>query len=86
VVRVRVRVRVRLGADDAPDADPMNPKDVLAPAASEPLQSTFVAVTLDPLDVTVAPQNWVTDWPVGKVQATFQDEIGAEPAVTLTSP
>ena len=44
------------------------------------------AVTLDPLEVTVAFHAWVTACPLAKVQVTVQPVTAAPPAVTRTSP
>jgi hypothetical protein len=79
-------VQVTVGAAVLPVDDPMNPNDVLAPPASVPFQATLVAVTVDPLVVTVAFQACVSAWPDGNVTATDQPAIGADPAVTFTSP
>jgi hypothetical protein len=44
------------------------------------------AVTVDPLLVTVEFQDWLTVWPLAKVQVTVQPVIAEEPALTRTSP
>ena len=63
----------------------MNPKLVLAPALRAPFHETLLAVTLEPLLVTVAFHDWVTVWLLAKVQVVVQPLTAEDPAVTLTS-
>ncbi len=44
----------------------------------------LVAVTAEPLVLTLAFQELVIDWPEGQVQLTVQPLIGELPAVTVT--
>ena len=62
----------------------MNPKAVVAPAASEPFQAAFVAVTVEPVVVTAADHDCVTAPPPGSVNVVVQRVSGAVPAVTST--
>ncbi|PZV95222.1 hypothetical protein SAMN05443287_1175 [Micromonospora phaseoli] len=55
----QVAVQVRVGAVLLPFQVPMNPKVALAPAPSEPLKETLVAVTAEPLALMVAFQDWL---------------------------
>lgn len=48
----------------------MKPNVVVPPAAKVPFQLAFVAVTAEPLAVTVALQDWVMRWPVASCQPT----------------
>ena len=48
------------------------PLVVDAPAASEPFQAAFRAVTAAPDCVTVAPQDWLTTWPLPKLNVAVQ--------------
>lgn len=79
-------MQLTLGALLAPFQVPRNPKEVLAPGLSNPLWDTLLAVTDDPLVVTVAFHELSMRWPSLKVQVTRQPLIADEPAVTCTSP
>jgi hypothetical protein len=63
---------------------PRNPKLVVVPAASAPLELRFVAVTPDPLCVRLVLQNWLTVCPFANVQVIRQPLMAAVPAVTFT--
>src|SRR5690606_8387783 len=63
----------------------MKPKVVLAPGPSEPLCDTFRAVTVVPLVVMFAFQDWLMLAPPEKFQVTVQPLIGDAPAVIWTS-
>ncbi len=79
-------VQLRVGTELLPFQLPRNPKVALAPAPSDPLKETFVAVTAEPLALIVAFHTWLIVWPLAKVQVTRQPLIAEEPAVTRTSP
>jgi hypothetical protein len=64
----------------------MKPNVVVPPAARVPFQLAFVAVTAEPLAVTVALQDWVMRWSVASCQPTVQLAVPVLPAVTVTSP
>ena len=58
-----------------------------AVGASEPFHVRFLAVTVVPLCVTVAFQDWVICWPPVKLSVAVQpDVVAAPPLRTLTSP
>jgi hypothetical protein len=63
---------------------PRNPKLVVVPGDSAPLELTFVVVTPDPDCVRVVLQNWLTVWPLANVQVTRQPLMADVPAVTFT--
>jgi hypothetical protein len=76
---------VTVGTPFVPFQEPRKPKLVLAPAATAPLCAALVAVTAEPLLVTVAFHACVTVCPLAYVQVTRQPRSAAAPAVTRTS-
>lgn len=52
-------MQVSVGPLLLPFQEPMNPKLAFAPAARAPFQAMFWAVTVAPLAVTVAFQDWL---------------------------
>jgi hypothetical protein len=77
---------VAVGVVFVPVWPAVKPQLVLPPAGSEPLYGALRAVTVSPEVVTVAFQVLLKRCPLGQVQVTVHEVIGALPAVTVTAP
>jgi hypothetical protein len=70
----------------APVKEPLNPIEVLPPAASEPFQLSLVTVTCSPLCVQMPSQPLLTCWLPGKLKPSVQLVIAAAPLVIVMLP
>lgn len=73
-----------VGVDAVPAA--VHPKDVEAPAASEPLYGSFFTVIAPVVPLFTPFQRLEMVWPLASVSLTVQLLIAEDPAVTLTLP
>jgi hypothetical protein len=75
-----------VGLSLAPVTEPLNPIEVLAPAASAPFQLSLVTVTCVPLCVQVPFHPLATCWPSAKLKTSVQLVIAVVPLVIVMPP